>query len=405
MTTGRSLDAQPLYGEELGAGAMVGDYLVDGPCGGGGFASVYRARAGDGRTVALKVLRRQFLTSPQLLQRFQREADALARLRHPHIVEIFEQGELSDGRPFIAMAWIEGQDLAAFLAAQGPRSASEALALVEPIASALAAAHAIGVIHRDLKAQNVLVTPRGDGLHVTLLDFGIAKLLVDDNTPGLTSTGMVLGTPAAMAPEQIRGQPVDERTDVYALGVLIYQLVTGRLPFRGASSVETEELHLHAPAPRASDLAPLSRAFDAVIARCLEKRPGDRFPSVAAVAEALRDAVDPARSAAPEGTPPELRITLRIDPSVDDPDDGLLDDLDAALALARAACLEAGLTIAVAAGDLLVAQPAREADDPAHLQRVARALAARLDARPSRRPELTVAVVVVAATRAGDGAG
>jgi hypothetical protein len=286
--------AQSLYGEELSPGALVGGYVVEGARYRGGVATLYRAReARTGKPVALKVMHPQFATARSALRRFHQEGETLKRLRHPHIVDVMEHGTLADGRPFIAMEWLEGRDLAAELAARGPLSAREALEVLEQVGSALRAAHGAGVVHRDLKAQNVVVVSGGAaGAHVKLVDFGVAKLLSpEDAGTGATSTGLVLGTPLSMAPEQIRGETPDARTDLYGLGVLLYQLVTGQPPFQGPTQVELEEQHLHAPVPRASDRAPVPAGLDAVVARCMEKRREERYSGVDAVLEELRRAV------------------------------------------------------------------------------------------------------------------
>ena len=159
--------------------------------------------------------------------------------------------------------------------------------------AALGAAHGAGVVHRDLKAQNVVVVSAGTGgMRVKLVDFGVAKLVApEDAGLGATSTGLVLGTPLTMAPEQIRGETPDARTDLYGLGVLLYQLVTGQPPFLGPTRVELEEQHLHAPVPRASDRAPVPSGLDAVVARCMEKQREARYPDVGAALKALRRAV------------------------------------------------------------------------------------------------------------------
>jgi serine/threonine protein kinase len=153
-----------LYGEVFSKGAVIGPYVVEALAGQGGFASLYRARHADtGQIVAVKVLRHALAGSMRMIERFQREAEALGRLAHPHIVQILESGDLTDGRPYIAMEWLDGRDLGQKLAARGPFEAREALAVMSEIGAALAAAHAAGVVHRDVKAPNVIAIPRGHG--------------------------------------------------------------------------------------------------------------------------------------------------------------------------------------------------------------------------------------------------
>lgn len=347
-----------LYGEELAPGARAGGYRVEEVRHRGVVAVLYRAwddRAGV--PVALKVMRPQYTASESALRRFDQECRMLEQLAHPHIVRVLESGELRDGRPWLAMEWLEGRDLGSELVAHGPFTPVEALAVLEPVASALGAAHALGVVHRDVKPQNVMVRPGPEGaLHVTLLDFGIAKL-VDPGTQGtaLTSTGVVVGTPLAMAPEQILHAPVDARTDVYALGVLLYQLLTGQPPFSGASQSEMEELHLHAPPPAPSHRASVPSAVDAVVRRCLAKRPADRYGDMGTVMEELRRALAPSSA----GSAPRAQgvgLYLRARPEAGDAaDDAAFDALDEVLEAARAGLPRCGLSIVVEGSDFLLA--------------------------------------------------
>jgi eukaryotic-like serine/threonine-protein kinase len=278
----------------LARGTRAGGYVIEEVVSQGGFASVYRARhAQSGRRAALKVLWRDLAAQERVVARFQHEARALLRLRHPNIVEILDSGRLDDGRPYFAMEWLGWRNLRDLIRARGPLGAAEALAVAEEIVAGLRAAHQAGIVHRDLKTQNVMVVPRGDGFGVKLVDFGIAKVLEPDKV-GLEDfvTGTtILGTPFYMAPEQILGRPVDRRTDIYALGLLLYELVTGEAAFRAETRAEVERMHLEAPPPRASASAPVGAAFDAVIARCLEKAPARRYPDVDALLADLRVAV------------------------------------------------------------------------------------------------------------------
>lgn len=346
---------QSLYGEELSEGALLGEWVVERVVYRGPVSTLYRARElRTGTPAALKVLRSQ-LSDGTALRRFRREADTLKRLSHPHIVGIFGYGELVDGRPFIAMEWLEGRDLAAELAARGPLPPREALEVLEQVGAALRAAHAAGVVHRDLKAQNVMRLPgEGEAPRVKLVDFGVAKGLTPES-PGastLTHTGTVLGTPLAMAPEQIRGQVPDARTDLYALGVLLYQLVTGQPPFQGSTRHEVEEQHLHAPPPRASEHAPVPAALDAVVRRCLEKRREDRYPDVDALLEDLRRAVQGAPGVARDRRAVALYVEALVEGT---PDEAALERVDTLLEHAGAAAREAGLKVRVEGASCLVA--------------------------------------------------
>jgi eukaryotic-like serine/threonine-protein kinase len=347
--------AWSLYGEELSPGAQVGGYIVEGTRYRGSVSTLYRAReARSGTPAALKVMHPQFAAARSALRRFQQEAETLKRLKHRHIVDVLEHGTLADGRPFIAMEWLEGRDLAAELTARGPFSAREALELLEQVGSALKAAHGAGVVHRDLKAQNVVVLAGEGAPRVKLVDFGVAKLLAPEEHPGsvMTSTGMVLGTPLSMAPEQIRGETPDARTDLYGLGVLLYQLVTGQPPFQGTTQVELEEQHLHAPVPRASERAPVPAALDAVVGRCMEKRREDRYADVDAVLVELRRAVQGER----QGRATQVRalglyVEARMGVLVDD---ATLDAVDALMEHARERADAVGLKVMVEGSSFLL---------------------------------------------------
>jgi serine/threonine-protein kinase len=225
--------------------------------------------------------------------RFVREARAVNAIRHPNIVDIYGFGRLPDGRPYHVMELLDGADLEAVLRKEGPFSKQRALEVLRPVCSALDAAHAMGVIHRDLKASNIVLGTRDGQPLVKLLDFGIAKL-IDRSAIGVTIAtpiGQHIGTPYAMAPEQIRGTTVDARTDVYALGVLLFQLLTGRVPFAGDDNTEIERMHIMEPPPKPSRYIDVGDAVDAVVLRCMEKTPASRYPSARAFLAALEDAV------------------------------------------------------------------------------------------------------------------
>ena len=276
----------------LPPGTAIGNYVVDRRIARGGCGSVYLAHeVGHSAPVAVKVLHPTLAPIPKMISRFIREVELLRRLRHPHIVEIREVGSFADGTPFFVMDYLPGLTLDTLLATRGRLSPEEALAIMEPICSALGAAHAAGIVHRDVKASNVMVMdgPSGD---VKLLDFGIAKLVEPTSSgTGLTSVNRQIGTLTIMAPEQLLCAPVDARTDVYALGALLYRLLTGRLPFESSWPGELVRKHLEEPAPRPSERAPLSRELDAVVLKCLEKRPERRYESVHALMRALRHAI------------------------------------------------------------------------------------------------------------------
>ena len=335
-----------LYGDRLAPGAIVGSYRVEALAARGGFATVYRARhVRLRRAVALKVLHAD-LVAGGALRRFIGEADAVNRIAHPGIVDIHDVGTLRDGRPFLVMEWLDGRSLDAEPAARGPLNALEVLAVMEDLLPALAAAHDAGVIHRDLTLRNVMAVPRGPWFAIKLVDFGIAKLIAGDRRGTSTSSDVRLGTPGHMAPEQIRGQAIDARTDIYGAGVLLFELLTGRPPFVADSALDLADLHLAATAPRASSCAAVPAALDDVIARCLAKQPVERWPSAHALLYALRAAV--------LDEPPPARdlveaLGVHVEAHVGDPDRAdaaVFDAIDELLALSAAELEAAGLAIA-----------------------------------------------------------
>ena len=275
---------------DLAVGAAAGDYLVTELIARGGCGSVYRARHRTlDRSAAVKVLHGPLALLPKMVQRFAREVRVVGMLRHPNIVEIYDVGALADHRPYFAMEYLSGRTLSMILEEQGRMSPLEVLEVLEPVCAALAAAHAAGVIHRDVKASNIMVD--GATGHVKLLDFGIAKLVGPQAGPiGLTSEGRQVGTLTIMAPEQLPGGPVDARIDIYALGVLLFRLLTGRLPFDGKNAITLAQQHLEEPAPRPSARIPVAPSFDAIVLRCLEKRPERRYDTVEDFLDALRRA-------------------------------------------------------------------------------------------------------------------
>ena len=234
-----------------------------------------------GRPVAIKLLHARRLESADAVDRFEREARTLALFAHPGIVTVIDRGE-TDGRPFIVCELVHGRDLHERIALEGPLPLAEALAIAVQVADALAYAHERGVIHRDVKPHNVLLTEDG---HAKLTDFGIARV---DDEPALTNPGRVLGTGDYVAPEQAQGRPLDGRADIYALGALFYHCLTGVPPYRGASFVEIAEQHLRAPIPDVKVRCPNAPdGVAAIVSRSLAKRPEDRYANVGEMQEAL----------------------------------------------------------------------------------------------------------------------
>src|SRR6185295_8100137 len=197
-------------------------------------------------------------------------------------------GTLADGRPYLVLEYIEGPSLREVLHEQGALAPVDMLAIFEPLCDALNVAHDAGLVHRDVKASNVILASRPDGsIRPVLLDFGLVKL-VDQVGPGLTSSRSMLGTPAAMAPEQMRGQQVDPRTDIYALGLLAFHMLTGQPAFGGAPGVVQSYLQVHGPRPRPSSKVDIDPAIDEPVARALAPEPGARFATARSFAQALR---------------------------------------------------------------------------------------------------------------------
>ena len=268
----------------MNVGQRLGDrYDLEELVGGGGMSRVYRARdVVLERDVAVKVLHEQFSRDPEYVERFRREARAIARLSHPNIVTVIDRGEV-DGRQYIVFEHVPGETLKELIAREGQLPVEQALSLAHQVGRALAFAHEAGLVHRDIKPQNVLVDPDGAA---KVTDFGIARTL--DLDEALTETGTVLGTSHYLAPEQASGEQVDERSDQYSLGVVLYELLTGEVPYPGPNAMAVAMRHLRDPIPsvRAKRLD-VSPRVDAIVARAMAKRPRDRFPSMEAMLAAL----------------------------------------------------------------------------------------------------------------------
>ena len=285
-------------------GQVVGKYRLLDQLGEGGMGTVYRAEhVVLGSPAAVKVLLPQFTQDSVVVDRFFQEARAASAIRHAGIVEVFDFGRLANGQAYIAMELLRGEDLAQFLARRGTLDTSLAVQIAVQMLAALNATHVVGVIHRDLKPDNVFLVrdPGAPGaIRVKILDFGIAKLIA--SPLGVQPVGrprtknMLLGTPAYMAPEQCRGgAEIDARADLYAVGCLLFQLLTGRPPFVAGGDGEVMAMHIYEPPPRLSNLAPEQPVeLDALVAKLLTKDPRDRIPSAAyALATLERAPVEP----------------------------------------------------------------------------------------------------------------
>ena len=284
---------QPRAGEAVPAsadariGTRLAGYRIEAPLGRGGMSVVYQAEdLRLRRRVALEVLSPDLASNAHFRERFLRESELAASIDHPNIVPIYEADE-SDGCLFIAMRYVEGTDLRALLRAEGPLEPRRSIAIAAQVADALDAAHEHGLVHRDVKPSNVLVDPRG---HCYLSDFGLTTSAADRS--GLAAQHEVAGTLDYVAPEQLRSEPVDGRTDVYSLGCLLFECLTGEVPFPHESDVAVIYAQLEQPPPSVSDRNPrLPHGLDAPLARAMSKQPDARFATCGALVEAARECV------------------------------------------------------------------------------------------------------------------
>ncbi|HYD41594.1 MAG TPA: protein kinase [Anaeromyxobacter sp.] len=279
----------PLVGRKIG-----GKYFVHQRLGKGGMGLVYKATdVVLDRPLALKMLDRALLSDAGMVQRFHREARAASRLNHPNCITILDFGQLEDGQLFIAMEFLPGRPLTKLVAEEFPLSHARVIRIGAQILAALAEAHAAGVIHRDLKLSNVMVEARRDEPDfVKVLDFGIAKLVAGDNRSELTTAGMICGTPGYMSPEQARGEELDARSDLYSVGIILYELLTGRLPFESETPMALAVKHITemavAPSARRPELG-IPPELDALVMRALAKSRDERFASAEEMRAALLD--------------------------------------------------------------------------------------------------------------------
>jgi eukaryotic-like serine/threonine-protein kinase len=264
-------------GDELLPGLDVGGYIIHSKIGEGGMGIVYAAMTpGQGARVAIKVLGPTFCRDQAMIARFEQEAQLINGIHHPNIVEIYNLGALPDGRKYIVMELLEGESLSDKIE-RGPVPPRDAIEIIDAMCDALMAVHGRSIIHRDLKSDNVFIANIGGYPRVKLLDFGLAKL--SGNNPSSltkTKTGFVVGTPQYLAPEQIRGKPADERTDVYSLGILSYKILVGTVPWDG-NPTELLIHHLKTPPPLVADAIPqVPPALSTLVARMMAKTAEER---------------------------------------------------------------------------------------------------------------------------------
>jgi serine/threonine-protein kinase len=272
----------------IGHGQVIAErYRLIELLGEGGMGAVFKAEhVRMGKALAVKLLRGTFARDPLAVARFRAEAQIVSRLCHPHTIAVFDFGEIGEEGFYLAMEYVPGRNLAALLAEHGTLDEERAIGIAEQILGALAEAHEAGVVHRDVKPANVVVVEAREGDFVKVLDFGIAKLREPDGVD--TTAGAVLGTPSYLAPEQARGVEVDGRADLYAVGAILYELVSGRPPYVGDGPLEVLAAHLREPLRPLHEVAPgVSRQFEDVVHRALAKLPEGRFESAHAMREAL----------------------------------------------------------------------------------------------------------------------
>ncbi len=293
-----------MTGEDTQPGGQPfdGRYRVLGRLGVGGMATVYLAEDSSlGRKVALKVMAERYAEDGEFVERFRREAQAAARLNHPNIIAVYDRGE-ADGRPYIAMEYLQGRTLKQVIQKEGPLSPERAIAVAMQVLAGLRYAHEHGVVHRDVKPHNVLV---GDDGRIKVTDFGIAHA----GDPQMTEVGSIVGTAQYLSPEQARGRSVGPQTDIYSLGVLLYEMLAGRVPFEGDSSVAIAMQHVSDEPPPLRSLAPLvPESLGLVVSHAMLKDPSQRYASAdefAADLDRVRRGLVPAAATAMISIPHE----------------------------------------------------------------------------------------------------
>ena len=314
----------PFIGREI----LGGEYLILEKIGTGGMGSVYKAsQPAMNRMVAIKILHPKLANRKDLTSRFRREARAMSQLTHPNTVKVFVYGELEDdGSLYIVMEMLEGKNLNQAVRKDGPIPTERAIPILIQVCGALQEAHELGIVHRDLKPENIFLSNQG-GIadYPKVLDFGLAKVTERQMQPGsiiLTQEGMVFGTPEFMSPEQAQGKTLDARSDIYSLAVILYEVLTGKLPFSAKSPMEYIQKHVTEPIIPLSERVPERRfpeELDAVLAHALSKKPEQRYQTAAEFAEALRPFGGAAAQALPslraEGAAPRPVLPAMVERS------------------------------------------------------------------------------------------
>jgi len=276
---------------------IAGQFRILQRIGSGGMGAVYKAEQPDmNRFVAIKILHPKYVSRPDLVSRFRREARAMSHLSHPNTARVYMYGQLEDGACYIVMEYLEGKNLAQVTRAEGMLQAGRAVNIMVQVCGALEEAHRQGMVHRDLKPENIFLTSQGGIADFPkVLDFGLAKVTQREMRPGsliLTQEGMVFGTPEFMSPEQARGQQLDARSDIYSLGCILYEMVTGKLPFDATQPMDYLALQIRGtPIPLGQRIANLvlPHGLEAVVMKTIAKEPDKRYPSAADFAHALKE--------------------------------------------------------------------------------------------------------------------
>jgi serine/threonine protein kinase len=310
---------------------IAGQFRVVQRIGSGGMGAVYKAEQPDmNRFVAVKILHPKYVSRPDLVSRFRREARAMSHLSHPNTARVFMYGQLEDGACYIVMEYLEGKNLAQVTRAEGMLQPARAVNIMVQVCGALEEAHRQGMVHRDLKPENIFLTTQG-GIadYPKVLDFGLAKVTQREMRPGsliLTQEGMVFGTPEFMSPEQARGQQLDARSDIYSLGCILYEMLTGKLPFDASQPMDYLALQIRGtPIPLGKRIPGLTfpPGLEDVVMKTIAKEPDDRHASAADFAVALRNCLPGAvRDDAIRSVPPSddsQRFAVEKRPPAKDP--------------------------------------------------------------------------------------
>ncbi len=295
--------------------------------GSGGMGSVYKAEQPDMRRfVAIKILHPRYLSRPDLVSRFRREARAMSHLSHPNTARVFLYGQLDDGACYFVMEYLAGKNLAQTVRAEGPMDVTRAVNIMVQVCGALEEAHKQGIVHRDLKPENVFLTTQG-GIadYPKVLDFGLAKVTEREMRPGsliLTQEGMVFGTPEFMSPEQARGEKLDGRSDIYSLGIIMYELLTGKLPFDANQPMEFIQKHIKEPPISLAKRAPnrdWPQGLWEVLEKSLAKKPDQRFATANEFAGGLKNVLSPSQPPAGSLAPMNSPVPVPTPPTQTSP--------------------------------------------------------------------------------------